>query len=65
MYPPAERQAWEDAVYHAIETELKVCRSDAQALVGPHIRILDGAWHAGLSPASTATLLIEQTTPRR
>lgn len=65
MHPTAARQAWEEAVYHAIETQLEVCRSDAQALVGPQTHILDGAWLAGLSPASTANLIIEHATPRR
>lgn len=65
MQTPQDRLAWEDAVYLAIETRLEVCRSDAQALVGPQENTLEGSWIVGLSPEATASLLIDNATPRR
>lgn len=65
MPPTPNRLEWEEAVYLSIETQLEVCRSDAQALVEAREHSLEDAWQTGLSPETTAHLLIIHATLRK
>lgn len=54
----ADRVAWEDAVYQAVETGWEVTRSDAQGLVDAQPAILESAWAKKSSPEDAARAIM-------
>ena len=63
MQPLLRFVHWEEDLLSALETDLQVCRSDAQGIAEAQQDLVREAWNSGLSARETANRIIQSTHP--
>lgn len=63
MQPLSRFVHWEEDLLSALETDLQVCRSDAQGIAEAQQDLLREAWNTGMSARETANRIIQSTRP--
>lgn len=62
MQPLLKLLRWEEDILSLLETELQVCRSDAQGILDAQSALIRQAWKDHKTPRQTADLIIHLST---
>jgi uncharacterized protein YigA (DUF484 family) len=62
MQPLLKLLRWEEDIISLLETNLQVCRSDAQGILDAQSSLLRQAWKDQKTPRQTADLIIQLST---
>lgn len=64
MQPLLRFVHWEEDLLSALETDLQVCRSDAQGIAEAQQDLVREAWNTGLTACEAANRIIQSTHPK-
>lgn len=63
MQPLLRFVQWEEDLLSLLETDLEVCRSDAQGIADAKQALVRDAWNSGLTAREAANQIIHAATP--